>query len=222
MPKLIQDEAEQKILNEFIKTGLLNAELNEYFAKEFQENGFSSLEIKHHNFPIQIILRISKPAQDVIGADKFRINQIRSLIAKRLNVSTSSVEILVEMIKKRGLCPVTQAENIREKMLNGMTVRRAVNGAFRAIKEDGAQGAEIIISGKTKGQRARSVKFVEGLIVHSGQPKQDYMRSSISTALLKQGLLGIKVNIMLPHDRKGILGPSREIADKIVVFEPKE
>lgn len=221
MPQKIEN-SENEMLSKFIKYGLINAELNEYFAKEFQDDGFSGVEIKHHCFPIQIILRISKPAQDVLGAEKFRINQIKNLVAKRLGIGAGSVEILVEMIKKRGLCPVTQAENIRAKMLAGMTVRRAVNGAFRAIKEDGAQGAEIIISGKTKGQRARSVKFVEGLIIHSGQPKEDYMRSSISTALLKQGLLGIKVNIMLPYDREGVFGPSKEIADKIVVFDPKE
>ncbi|KAM0687524.1 40S ribosomal protein S3 [Conglomerata obtusa] len=221
MPKPVVD-SDPHILNRFINFGLIYAELNEYFAKEFQEDGYSSCEIKHHNLPVQIILRISKPAQEVIGTEKFRIKQIKSLVAKRLELSTSSVEILIEVIKKKGLCPVTQAEFIRSKLIAGMTVRRAVNSAMRNIKDDSGQGCEIIISGKTKGQRARSMKFVDGLIIHSGQPKQDYMRAAMSSVLLKQGLIGIKVKIMLPYDQEGINGPSKEIADKILVFEPKE
>lgn len=211
-----------KILNRFIDYGLTYAEINEFLSKEFQEDGYSGCEIHHHTLPIQIILRISKPAHDVIGANKMRIKQVRNLIAKKLKTPKIGVEILVEMIKKRGLCPLTQAENIRAKLIAGMPVRRAVNGAIRNIKDDGAQGCEIIISGKTKGQRARSMKFVNGLLIHSGQPKEDYMRSGFTSVLLKQGVIGIKVKIMLPHDPEGKDGPSREIADKIIVIDPKE
>lgn len=221
MPKPIQQE-DPHILERFIKFGLIYAEINEYLSKEFQDDGYSGCEIKHHTLPIQIVLRISKPAQEIIGNNKMRIKQVRSLIAKRLELPNNGIEILVEMIKKKGLCPLTQAENIRSKLIAGMAVRRAVNGAIRAIKDDGAQGCEIIISGKTKGQRARSMKFVDGLLIHSGQPKQDYMRDGFTSVLLRQGVLGIKVRIMLPFDENGIDGPSKAIADKVIVFDAKE
>lgn len=213
---------EKQIQNRFIQYGLTYTELNEFLSKEFQNDGYSGCEIHHHTLPIQIILRISKPANEVIGTNKMRIKQVRNLIAKRLQTPLTGVEILVEMIKKRGLCPITQAENIRARLIAGMTVRRAVSGSTKAIKEDGGQGCEVIISGKLKGQRARSMKFVDGLLIHSGQPKEDYMRSGFTSVLLKQGVIGIKVKIMLPHDPEGKDGPSREIADKITVFDPKE
>jgi len=35
-------------------------------------------------------------------------------------------------------------------------------------------------------------------------------------------VLGIKVNIMLPHDPQGKMGPKSPMPDKIEVFEPKD
>lgn len=40
--------------------------------------------------------------------------------------------------------------------------------------------------------------------------------------MMRQGVLGVKVAIMLPHDPKGILGPKSQLADVITILEPKE
>lgn len=219
---MLNEFVDKTLKERFIEKGLMYAEVKEYLQKEFQNDGFAGCEIKHHSLPIQIILKVSKPATEITGDNKIRIKQVRSLIAKRFSININDIELLIEMIKKRGLCPFTQAENIRTKLIQGIALRRAVNGAMRNIKDDGAQGAEIIISGKTKGQRARSMKFIDGLLIHSGQPKEEYMRCGFTNVLLRQGVLGIKVRIMLPYDAEGILGPSVPMPDKIVVFESKE
>lgn len=219
---MLNEIVDKTLKERFIEKGLIYAEVNEYLQKEFQNDGFAGCEIKHHSIPVQIILKVSKPATEIAGESKTRIKQVRSLIAKRLNMPINNIEILIELIKKRGLCPFTQAENIRNKLIDGIALRRAVNGTLRGIKEDGAQGAEIIISGKTKGQRARSMKFIDGLLIHSGQPKEEYMRCGFTNVQLRQGVLGIKVRIMLPYDPEGVIGPSRPMPDKIVVFESKE
>lgn len=213
---------DKNIKERFIAKGLIYAEIREYLSLEFRDDGFAGCEIKHHSLPIQVILKISKPTAEMVGDSKVRFKQVRSLIAKRMQTSLNNVEFLVEMIKKRGLCPFTQAELIRTKLESGLPLRRAVNGAIRIIKDDGAQGVEIIISGKTKGQRARSMKFNNGLLIHSGQPKDDYMKQGFTNVMLRQGILGIKVKIMLPYDVEGVLGPSKPMPDKIVVFESKE
>ena len=36
-----------------------------------------------------------------------------------------------------------------------------------------------------------------------------------------QGVLGVKVMIMLPHDPKGIMGPKTLLSDVITILEPK-
>ena len=64
---------------------------------------------------------------------------------------------------------------------------RACYGVLRFIMESGAQGCEVVVSGKLRGQRAKSMKFVDGLMVHSGQPIQDYVETAVRHVLLRQG-----------------------------------
>lgn len=39
--------------------------------------------------------------------------------------------------------------------------------------------------------------------------------------MMRQGILGVKVSIMLPHDPKGINGPKTLLSDVITILEPK-
>ncbi len=69
---------------------------------------------------------------------------------------------------------------------------RACYGVLRFIMESGAKGCEVVVSGKLRGQRAKSMKFVDGLMIHSGDPTNDYVDVACRHVLLRQGLLGIK------------------------------
>ena len=40
--------------------------------------------------------------------------------------------------------------------------------------------------------------------------------------LMRQGVLGVKVAIMLPHDPTGKQGPKRALDDVVTILEPKE
>lgn len=55
-------------------------------------------------------------------------------------------------------------------------------------------GCEVVVSGKLRGQRAKSMKFVDGLMIHSGDPCNDYVDTATRHVLLRQGVLGIKVS----------------------------
>ena len=59
--------------------------------------------------------------------------------------------------------------------------------------ESGAKGCEVVVSGKLRGQRAKAMKFVDGLMIHSGDPVNDYVDQACRHVLLRQGVLGIKV-----------------------------
>ena len=41
-------------------------------------------------------------------------------------------------------------------------------------------------------QRAKAMKFVDGLMIHSGDPCNDYVDTACRHVLLRQGVLGIK------------------------------
>ncbi|KCZ76992.1 ribosomal protein S3 [Anncaliia algerae PRA109] len=209
------------LLVSHIQKGLMHAELDEFFSIELKEEGYGGMDIKLHEMPVQITIRVNKP-EDVMGDKKSRLNLIKHLLMQRFPLLSSGVEINVEMIKNKGLCPMTQADFIRVKLFSGIPFRRAVHAAMKSIKDGGAQGCVIIISGKLKGQRAKSVKYQQGLMIHTGNDRKLFVKEAISTVLLKQGVIGIKVKIMLPYDPTGINGPSREICDKITIFEPKQ
>ena len=61
--------------------------------------------------------------------------------------------------------------------------------------ESGAKGCEVVVSGKLRGQRAKAMKFVDGLMIHSGDPVNEYVDMACRHVLLRQGVLGIKVRI---------------------------
>lgn len=53
--------------------------------------------------------------------------------------------------------------------------------------ESGAKGCEVVVSGKLRGQRAKSMKFVDGLMIHSGEPTNHYVDTAIRHVYLRQG-----------------------------------
>jgi len=46
--------------------------------------------------------------------------------------------------------------------------------------------------------------------------------SAVRHILLKQGVLGIRVKIMLAHDPQGKIGPKKPLSDVVQIFEPKD
>jgi hypothetical protein len=64
---------------------------------------------------------------------------------------------------------------------------------LRFVMEQGAKGCEVIVSGKLRAARAKSMKFKDGYMVSSGHPKTIYVDGAVRHVLLRQGVLGIKV-----------------------------
>nr|XP_045228940.1 40S ribosomal protein S3-like [Macaca fascicularis] len=88
--------------------------------------------------------------------------------------------------------------------------------------ESGAKGCEVVVSGKLRGQRAKSVKFVDGLMIHSGDPVNYYVDTAVRHVLFRQGVLGIKVKIMLPWNPTGKIGPKKPLPDHMSIVGPKD
>ena len=51
--------------------------------------------------------------------------------------------------------------------------------------------------------------------------RSEYVETAVRHVLMRQGVLGVKVSIMLPHDPKGIVGPKSLLSDVITILEPK-
>ena len=61
--------------------------------------------------------------------------------------------------------------------------------------ESGAKGCEVVVSGKLRAARAKSMKFTDGFMIHSGQPAEDFVVYAVRHVMLRQGVLGIKVKM---------------------------
>ncbi|AFZ81482.1 40S ribosomal protein S3, putative [Theileria equi strain WA] len=204
----------------FINDGVFNAELNEFLARTLAEDGYSGVELRITPVRTEIIIRATR-TREVLGEKARRIRELTSLVQKRFGFSSDSVELYAERVENRGLCAMAQAESLRYKLLKGLAVRRAAYGVLRHIMESGAKGCEVIVSGKLRAQRAKSMKFKDGYIISTGQPAQAYVSTAVRSVQLRQGVLGIKVKIMHPHDPDGRIGPTMILPDNITVLEPK-
>merc|ERR1712124_209215 len=148
----------------FVADGVFRAELNEFFTRELAEDGYSGVEV-----------RVAPTrTQNVLGEKGRRIRELTSVVQKRFNFPEGTVELYAEKVATRGLCAIAQAESLRYKLIGGLAVRRACYGVLRFIMESGAKGCEVVVSGKLRGQRAKAMKFVDGPMIHSGDPCNDY------------------------------------------------
>ena len=66
------------------------------------------------------------------------------------------------------------------------------------IINSGALGVEIIISGKIPSARAKSWRFYQGYLKKCGDIAISGVRNAKTSALLKSGIVGVKVAIMPP------------------------
>jgi small subunit ribosomal protein S3e len=213
--------SDMEVLRGFVKQGLLHAEINELFQKVLISEGYSSCEIRFYESPIKVIIKAAKP-HEVLGEKQVRIKQFKHLIEARIGDPDVRVEVSVDKVPEKGLCPFIQANLIREKVLAGVQYKKAVNMVLNGTRRAGAQGCQVILSGKLRGQRAKSTKFEEGLIIRSGDPVNYYIKKGSALIHTKQGVIGVQVKIMLPHDPEGILGPRQLLPDKVIIHEPKE
>ena len=168
----------------FVADGVFYAELNEFFQRELAEEGYSGVEVRVTPTVTDIsklrsysiihtplncawscaliaaftVIRATH-TQEVLGEQGRRIRELTSLIQKRFKFPENSVSLYAAKVQNRGLSAVAQCESLRYKLLNGLAVRRACYGVLRFIMESGAKGCEVVVSGKLRAARAKSMKF---------------------------------------------------------------
>merc|ERR1712187_236359 len=205
----------------FVADGVFYAELNEFLKRTLAEDGYTGVEVRVTPIRTEIIIRATR-TREVLGDKGRRIRELTALVQKRYGFPENSVELFAERVENRASCARAQAESLRYKLIGGLAVRRACYGVVRFIMENGAKGCEVIISGKLRAQRAKSMKFVDGLMISTGEPKKHYISEAVRHVAMRQGMLGVKVKIMLSHDPAGVMGAKMPLPDNVIVHEPKE
>ncbi|KAB0369559.1 hypothetical protein FD755_018552 [Muntiacus reevesi] len=125
-----------------------------------------------------MVVQISKKRKFVTdGIFKAELNEFLtmfSVIQKRFGFSEGSVELFAGKVATRGLSIISQA------------YARACSGMLWFITESRVKGCEVMACGKLQGQRAKSMKLVDGLMVHSEDPVNHDVDTAMCHVLLRQ------------------------------------
>lgn len=208
----------------FVADGVFQAELNEFLTRCLGMEGYAGIEVRATSMSTEIRVKATK-TKEILEKSARKVRELKSLIEKRYNFNEedNKVELSIKPLPyDKNLCAPAQAENLKYKLLAGTPVRLAANNILGSVmRRGGAKGCEIIISGKIRGQRAKSQKYKAGYIISTGQPKLDFVDEAVRHVELRQGVLGVKVKIM--QDSEKATGKFRKVMpDFVKIHEPKD
>jgi len=180
----------------FVEDSIKKTGVDEFLWKEFERAGYGGVDITRTPLGTNIVIYAMRPGI-IIGRGGTTIKNLARILEEKFdlpNPQISVAEIEVPELNAR-----VMASRIASALRRGVHFRRAGFWALSRIMEAGAMGAEIIISGKLRTERARSEKFRDGYLPKSGDPAIKYVRTAVTHVQLKPGIFGVKVSIMPPN-----------------------
>ena len=197
------------VVKHFVTEAMKKTEIDEFLRNEFEKAGYGGLDIAKTPLGTHIVVYAMRPGL-IIGHGGETIKELAVLLEKRFKLSNP--QISVAEIEVPELNAYVIASRVTSALKRGVHFRRAGFWALQQAMEGGAMGAEIIISGKLRTERARYEKFRAGYLPKSGEPPSKYIRKVELHVQLKPGIFGIKVRIMPPE----VTFPDRvELIDEI-------
>jgi len=184
------------VVKHFIGESVKKAEIDEFLRNEFEKAGYGGVSITKTPLGTHIVLSVMRPGL-VIGRGGETIRELAKILEEKFQLPNP--QISVAEIEIPELNAYVVASRITSALKRGVHYRRAGYWALNQIMEAGALGAEIIISGKLRTDRARYEKFRAGYMPKSGDPPMKYVRKAELQVHLKPGALGVKVRIMPPE-----------------------
>ena len=222
----MSDERRIRKLNtkkKFVADGVFNAELNSFLTKVLGSEGYAGIEVRATSVTTEIRIRCAKH-DELMEKGARRVREIKSLIEKRYNFNDedNKVELTIRQLTyDRALCAAANVENLKFKLLSGNPARMAVNNVMGGVMRRNAIGCEIIVSGKVRGQRAKAQKYSAGYQISTGQPKLEFIDTAVRHVNMRQGVLGLKVKIMMSLEKK-VGTQTIVMPDYIKIHEPKD
>lgn len=191
----------------FIDESIKKTGVDEFLWKEFERAGYGGVDITKTPLGTNIVVYAMRPGI-IIGRGGVTIKNLASVLEEIFELPNP--QISVAEIEVPELNAHVMASRIAAALRRGVHFRRSGFWALNQIMDAGALGAEIVISGKLRTERARSEKFRDGYIPKSGEPALKYVRRAVAHAQLKPGIFGVRVLIM---------PPGAEFPDQVKIFE---
>nr|MDO8085560.1 30S ribosomal protein S3 [Candidatus Sigynarchaeum springense] len=167
-------------------------ELQEYFRKNLDGVGFAGLDIQKTPLGTRVTIKAARPGL-VIGKKGANVKGLTEVLARDFKIENPQID--VDEVRNPELNGQIMAERLASALEKGQHYRRAGYGLLRRIIRAGAEGAEIVITGKITSQRARYQKMRQGNIKRCGDPVK-HVSHGCAHAKLKSGILGVRINIL--------------------------
>jgi small subunit ribosomal protein S3 len=198
----------------FVEEKIRELDAKTMLRKELDAAGYSGAQIKRTPMGTHIIIQAVRPGL-VIGTGGENVNK---LTKKLIELGLDSPHIEVQAIEKPDLDAKIVAWRIGKLLERGFYFKSVAMRTLEQVMRTGARGVEIRITGKVPSDRARSWSFKQGYVRHCGETAKEDVLYGKYTAMLKSGMLGIKVRIMPP----GLTFPDEVILPEIEVPKIEE
>ena len=205
------------VVKHFITDSIKKTEIDEFLQRKLERAGYGGVTISKTPLGTHIVVYAMRPGL-VIGRGGETIRELASVLEEKFKVSNP--QISVSEIEIPELNAYVVASRVAGALQRGVHFRRAGFWSLNQVMEAGALGAEIVISGKLRTERARYEKFKAGYLVKCGDPSIKYMQRAEVHVQLKPGIFGVRVKIMPPD---AVFPDKIRMAEKLPPdLEPKE
>jgi len=179
----------------FIEQNSRKVAIDEFLNKELNAAGYGGVEIRKMPMKTEVVINASRPGV-VIGRRGAKIRELTYILENEFGLENVQVE--VNEIENPWLDAAVMASRLARQLERGVRFRRMAYWILRRVMRAGAVGCEIIVKGKLSSRRARYQKFRQGTVAKTGQPASVFVDEADDKAILKPGVIGIKVLIMRP------------------------
>lgn len=179
----------------FIDYSVKRAMIDEMLASYFKDAGYSHVELHKTPTGYRVAIFAEYPGR-IIGRGGSVIKKLVTLLQTHFGLD--NVNISTSPIPDPDLNARVVAFRIARALEKEIPYRRVAMAMLRRVMNAGAIGAEIVISGKLRTERATYEKFRAGRIYKAGELTEYIVDRAVSKALLKPGIYGIEVVIVKP------------------------
>jgi small subunit ribosomal protein S3 len=184
------------VVRHFISEAIKRTEINEFLQKKLERSGYGGVVISKTPLGTHVVIYTMRPGL-VIGRGGGMIKELAKTLEDVFHLPNP--QISVSEIEFPELNAHIMGTRIASALQRGVHFRRAGFWALHQIMEADAIGAEIIISGKLRTDRARYEKFRSGYLPKCGNIVTTQIQKAEIHANLKPGTLGIRVRILPPN-----------------------
>lgn len=182
----------------FVEQNSRKLAIDEFLSTELNAAGYGGVEIRKMPMKTEVVVHASRPGV-VIGRRGAKIRELTYILENEYGMENVQVE--VSEIENPWLDAAVMASRLARQLERGVRFRRMAYWILRRVMRAGAIGCEIIVKGKLSSRRARYQKFKQGIIAKTGEPADVFVDEADDKAVLKPGVIGIKVKIMRPDSK---------------------